>query len=106
MSNNTQIATWIDVAGTDTDSMALQHTVYNVEKSKSYAFRYRARNQYGWSADWSPITYIFAADPPSKPEAPTFISADETSITFSIYLPDDNGGLPLTHLELWRDVGD
>jgi len=108
MSNNTAPATayFVDVVGTAADSMGLQHTVYNVEKGNSYAFRYRARNQYGWSTGWSPVTYAVAADPPAVPDAPTLVSADDTSITINITLPGDNGGQSLSNLELWRDAGD
>ena len=44
-----QPATFVDASGATGDSLALQHTVYDVEKGKSYGFRYRARNLYGWS---------------------------------------------------------
>jgi hypothetical protein len=36
----------------------------NATKGITYAFRYRAKNIYGWG-NFSPITFILAADPPS-----------------------------------------
>jgi hypothetical protein len=64
---------------------------YNIIKSKSYRFRYRAKNINGWS-DYSDIIYITAAVKPAKPPAPTLISADNTEITLQFYKPEDNGG--------------
>ena len=93
------------MSGTAGDSLALQHTISGVDKGKSYGLRYRAKNLYGWSSDWSPIVYIITSDPPSMPSPPTLDTATDTSITLSLYLPPDDGGLSLTSLELWRDEG-
>lgn len=71
----------------------------------TYAFRYRAKNIYGWSDDWSTIVYDVAADAPDAPPAPSFVEASDTSITLAISLPLDNGGQILTSIELWRDDG-
>jgi hypothetical protein len=108
MSSNSagEEAHFIDVAGIVSDSLALQHTIYGVEKGKSYASRYRAKNSYGWSTGWSPVTYEVAADPPAAPPAPVSGGATDTSVTIKIFLPFDFGGQSLTSLELWRDLGD
>ena len=50
----------------------------------TYGFRYRVKNVYGWS-EFSPITYILAADPPSRPPKPTFVSATDNSIAIKLY---------------------
>jgi len=55
-------------------------TVYfdlNVEKGKLYRYQYRARNVNGWG-DFSLPGYLFAADVPSKPAAPTLVEVDQT----------------------------
>lgn len=85
-------AAFLDVTGTTTDSLALQHTVYNVEKGKTYAFRYRGKNIYGWSAEWSPIMYEVAADVPDAPAAPSLVAASDSSVTLAISLPLGDGG--------------
>jgi len=38
----------------------------NVEKGKTYRYKYRARNINGWG-DFSNAAYLFAADTPSQP---------------------------------------
>ena len=95
-----------DVAGVLTDSLALQHSIYGVQRGLSYAFRYRAKNLYGWSDEWSTVTYAIPADVPQAPPAPTFVEASDTSITIDLYLPLDYGGQSLTSMELWRDDGE
>lgn len=99
-------ASFSDVTGTVTDSLAIQHTVYDVQKGMTYAFRYRAKNVYGWSEDWSPIMYEVAADVPDAPSAPTLVGASDTTFTVAISLPLGDGGEILTGIELWRDAGD
>jgi len=108
MSSNSpeEAAYFVDVAGTIGDSVTLQHTLTAVEKGESYAFRYRTKNQYGWSEEWSPVAYALAVDAPSMPPAPTFVEATDTSVTIDISLPLDDGGQSFTSLELWRDEGD
>jgi hypothetical protein len=55
-----------------------QLTITNgVVKGRTYRFKYRVRNQIGWS-DFSTTTYILAANPPSKPPAPTYVSSTNT----------------------------
>lgn len=56
-----------DMYGVVSDTLLTSYTAYNLVKGRTYAFRYRAENIYGWGAGWSPITYILAADPPSQP---------------------------------------
>lgn len=60
-----------DVYGVETNTLSLQARV-NATKGVKYAFRYRAKNVYGWSG-FSPVTYILAAASPSKPPRPHFI---------------------------------
>ena len=99
-------AAFLDESGASGDSLALQHTVYDVEKGRTYSFRYRARNQYGWSAGWSPTLYVTASDAPAAPPAPTLVAATDTAVTVALTLPSDDGGLPVRSLELLRDNGD
>lgn len=86
-------------------ALSLEHTVTGLKKGESYAFRYRARNEYGWSTTWSPITYIVAADAPSTPAAPTLINATDSSVAVALTLPTENGGRILSAFELYRDDG-
>jgi hypothetical protein len=66
-----------DVVGIEFDQVGLQHTITSVIKGKSYAFRYRAKNEYGWSENWSPIVYDLAVDAPIAPPAPTLNYASD-----------------------------
>jgi large repetitive protein len=99
-------AAFEDVSGASGDSLALQHTVYGVQKGGTYAFRFRGRNRYGWSEAWSPTLYVTAGDAPAAPRAPTLVSATDSAVTVALSLPADDGGLPVQGLELLRDDGD
>jgi hypothetical protein len=57
----------------------------------TYAFRYRARNIYGWS-DFSPVLFVLAADVPSQPPRPSLMQATDNSISVQLYpSPKANG---------------
>ena len=60
---------------------------------------------YGWS-EFSPITYILAADTPSTPPKPSFVSATDNSISIQLYPAADNGGSIVESYELEMDQGD
>jgi hypothetical protein len=62
-----------------------------IVKGETYRFRYRAKNKIGWG-DYSDIGYILAAQEPSKPNAPTLVSASDTEIDLSFDLNVENGG--------------
>lgn len=93
------------MSGVAGDSLALRHTIFGVVKGQSYALRYRGKNQYGWSSSWSPSVYVVASDAPVAPPPPSLAAATDTSMTLSLFLPQDDGGQSLTSLELWRDEG-
>jgi len=60
---------------------------------------------YGWS-EFSPITYILAADTPSTPPKPSFVSATDNSISIQLYPTADNGGSIVESYELEMDQGE
>ena len=68
-----------NVQGLQKDSLALSARI-NATKGVTYAFRYRAKNVYGWG-DFSPLTFVLAADKPSQPQKPSFIAATDNSIS-------------------------
>jgi hypothetical protein len=59
--------------------LATSYIDTNVEKGVTYRYKYRARNINGWG-DFSDVGYLFAADVPSQPSAPTLVSVDSTTI--------------------------
>ena len=59
---------------------------YNVQKGKTYRYKYRARNINGWG-EFSASGYLFAADTPSKPESPTLFKVSDTIISVDLYSP-------------------
>lgn len=83
--------------------MSLFHTV-NAEEGKTYAFKYRVRNIYGWS-DYSATTFILAASVPSQPPKPTFISSTDNSITVQLYPSLNSHGSTITAYVLEMDDG-
>lgn len=79
----TPAGVWIDLYGGVVGDKILSTThlvtAPLIEKGQSYSFKYRSRNIYYWS-DWSPILSVLAADKPSPPPKPTFVSASANSI--------------------------
>jgi len=54
------------LSGNPVDAMALSHLAINLTKGKTYGFRYRAKNAYGWS-QYSPVSRLLVAVVPDKP---------------------------------------
>ncbi len=94
---------FIDVFGWSKDTLSLSATV-KAKKGITYAFRYRAKNIYGWG-DFSPLTYILAADKPSQPVKPTFVSATDNSISIRMYPSIGDFGAFVTNYYLEIDEG-
>jgi hypothetical protein len=64
------------------NNLTLSATV-DVSQGKTYAFRYRVLNVYGWS-DYSPATFILAASEPEAPSKPKFVQATKNSISIQL----------------------
>ena len=79
-------------------------TVTSLTRSLTYRFRYRAINCYG-NGPFSDELYVLAATVPSAPPAPKATSISSTSVTFTLYPTNDNGGSAVTNYELWRNLG-
>lgn len=74
---------FISLVGKNNPFLKLYHLVNsNIEKGVVYRFRYRASNLVGWGL-FSDIAFIRAASIPTKPPAPTFVSAKTTTISLS-----------------------
>lgn len=52
------------VTGNVVNSMSLTHLVTGLQKGKTYAFRYRVKNEYGWGL-YSPVALLLVATEPS-----------------------------------------
>lgn len=100
---------FVIVVGED-ESVTTLETSYVVNqgiiKGRAYRFRCRVLNSIGWSGWSSPDTYIVAAVTPAKPRAPALISATSTEMDLELWIPEDNGGSPLTQFELYINDGD
>jgi hypothetical protein len=100
--------TWIDLYGGNKDDQILTTThlvsAPMVQKGENYSFRYRSRNVYYWS-EWSPTLTVLAANVPSPPPRPEFISATNNAITIQLFESEDIGGSVVTNYELWMDQG-
>ena len=67
---------------------------------KTYQFRYRIKNENGWS-QYSEVTAISAAVAPSSPARPTLDSATDSQIDLLFSSPEFNGGSHLLTFELY-----
>ena len=82
------------------NSMQRYFTISNgIVKGRTYRFKYRVKNQIGWS-EFSDETYILAASVPSKPKAPIYVSSTDASIELAFSEPEDNGGALITQYVL------
>jgi len=91
--------------GVTRDTLNTDFTATSVVKGRNYAFRYRAKNIYGWSSDWSPISYVLAADKPSQPAKPQLSAASAASLSLSFTPCTDNGGDHIFAYRLWINEG-
>ena len=73
-------------------------------KGKIFRFRYRTLNVNGWSL-YSPISYIRAASLPSRPPAPTFVTATANSFTLNLFQTTNDGGSEIQRYDLFRNQG-
>jgi hypothetical protein len=89
------------------NTMVLYHTVEKgLIRGRRYGFRYRARNHYGWSDQYSPVTYILAIERPQvAPKDPQLSSASDNQITLILSLCPDDGSTPILKYELWMSDG-
>ena len=74
---------FIDLTPADTGSMATSYTLTNVTQGQTYYFRFRVKNQYGWS-DYSDIGYAKASDVPGQASAPEIMSYSNVSIVLTL----------------------
>ena len=97
---------FVTISGSDPQTLSLYFVVTNnIEKGKTYAFRYRAINAVG-AGGWSDVTEINAATIPAAPPKPTYVSSTSTTITLSFGLSADNGGSKIIRYYIYRDLGD
>ena len=59
--------------------LALMYSDFNVTKSMTYRYRYRARNINGWGP-FSDDAYLFAASKPATPAEPILITVDDNGM--------------------------
>jgi hypothetical protein len=68
------------VMGLDVNSLLRSFTLTDgIYKGRTYRFKYRVRNDIGWT-EFSPVTYILAASVPIKPPAAKVLTTSDSSI--------------------------
>lgn len=77
--------------------------VFPAQRGLTYRLRYRALNSVGWGG-FSPVLSALAAQPPSPPAAPTYVSSTGTSITLAFTESQDDGGARISGYELWMSA--
>jgi len=96
---------FVPVFGLSVNSLSTSYKQFNnVTRGSLFRARYRVKNIIGWT-DYSPISYIMAAVPPSQPAKPNIITASSTLIQIQIQPSIDDGGSTITSYELYRDDG-
>jgi hypothetical protein len=67
---------FLSLIGESVNQLGLTYIESNLIQSKIYAFRYRAKNAYGWS-QYSPVSYLLVAEEPGDALRPVFVSATD-----------------------------
>ena len=90
---NITTESWQSLTGGSPDFSLLSIFVYGhgIQKGEIYKLRYRAWNING-ASEWSSFGYIRAAQVPSRPETPNYLSSDVDSVTIGISPSHDDGG--------------
>lgn len=69
------------IMGLDVNSLLRQFTItQGIIKGRTYRFKYRVKNNVGWT-EFSPVTYILAASVPIKPPAAKVLSTSDNMIS-------------------------
>lgn len=82
------------IVGEAPNNLLLTITKGGLNTNTLYKFKYRIRNKFGWSADYSPYIEIRTATYPSKITTVSFLVVDQTKVRVS-WLPPYNGGSPI-----------
>ena len=92
------------MSGSNSNSLRTIYTFTQTVKGQIYKFRYRTKNEIGWSG-FSSETSVLAADVPSKLATPKLDAYSSTSITLNFNLTCDNGGSSITAYVLEMNTG-
>lgn len=96
---------FVEVVGGDPFTLQTYFTITKgIEKSETYAFRYRGINAIG-AGPWSNISKLDAATVPIPPPKPFYISSTDTTITIGLLGTKDNGGSRILKYKIFRDAG-
>jgi len=92
--------TWTDLQGYATNSLSLPVMTTGLTMSRSYQYRYKARNVFGWSADFSdPATIATVTEPDQVDASVVVVTAIGTNIQVNWTAPASNGS-PITAYEV------
>ena len=86
---------YVSIIGENPNNLQLTITKGGLNTNSIYKFKYRVRNKFGWSADYSPYVEIRTATYPSKITSISFLVVDQTKVRIS-WLPPYNGGSPIS----------
>lgn len=97
---------FVTIAGYLTDSLLTDFIISDgIQIANTYAIRYRVRNRIGWST-YSDVTYILAAEEPSSPNQPTYVSSTSAALTLKFGTSYSNGGAEITSYMIQVDKED
>jgi hypothetical protein len=108
----TSVQLWMDDGKQGPFSLIFQTisttTLYTIrsgiEQGLQYQFKFRVGNVNGFS-EFSDVGYMFSFAAPDTPDAPTYESATDTTVTLKFYPSANDNGIRITHYELFIDQG-
>lgn len=98
---NMDTSSWNSLIGSTDDPSLSNHFIFSsgLILGETYEFRYRVFNING-ASNWSNIGYLVAAEAPSQPSAPEYVSSNDSSVTLSFRPPSSDGGSIITSYTL------
>ncbi len=97
---------FVTISGYPQESLKTDFLItQGIQISNTYAVRYRVRNKIGWS-DYSDVTYILAAETPSAPTKPVYVSSTSTELTLEFGTSLSNGGSEISTYSAQIDKDD
>lgn len=90
--------TWAELQGESSNSLSLSATKAGLETSRAYEVRYRARNIFGWSPQYSDVATISTITVPDPvASADISVSVVGSNVVVSWTAPASNGSPVLSH---------
>lgn len=91
---------WIELQGLTTNSLSLSVTKAGLTAARAYYFRFQARNAFGWSPSYSPVSAIYTTTEPGQVNAPQVLMTLVATNVQLTWRPPSTNGSPILAYEI------